>query len=346
MFPHTKKRKAEDLAVAAGSAMEEGDIETAIGLANAATKLYDHSGKVWFIHGQVMQLAEQYEDALESYAAAKACEPDKAALAIYNQGKVYEDLQQWDQAFEAFDTVVELDPEDADAWVNRGMALAEVDRHLEAIVSYDRALKLSPDDVDAWANKGNSLQVTGKLDDAIVCYNSAINIDPENLASHYGLCESLYHQEQYEESLNFAENALQLDPTLAPAWVFKAISLSQQGHNRHALDAIEKAAVLEPESPETWNNRGEILGLLNRLDEARESFERALNLDKKCAAGWFGIARIHCFRGAHEAALDCFDGYFRLAPETDALIPAAQSAYKLCCETLETQQLVKPDSKK
>lgn len=344
MFPRKRKRKAEDLAVAAGSAMEKGDIETAIDLADAATKTYDLSGKVWFIHGQVMQLAKQYETALESYAAAKICEPDKAALAIYNQGKVYEELQQWDQAIKAFDAVVELDPEDTDAWVNRGVALAEMDRHLEAVVSYDRALKLSPDDVDAWANKGNSLQVTGKYDDAVACYTSAINIDPANLAGHYGLCESLYHQEQYEESVGFAENALQLDPTLAPAWVFKAIALSQQGHNRHALDAIEKAAVLEPESPETWNNRGEILGLLNRLDEAEKSFDRALDLDEEYAAGWFGIARIHCFRGAHEAALDCFDDYFRLAPETDALMPAAKAAYKLCCDTLEAQELAKPDS--
>ena len=216
MFQRKRKRKAEKLAVAAGSAMEEGDIETAVGLADAATKAYDRSGKAWFIHAQVMQLAGQYEAALESYATAKTCEPDKAALAIYNQGKVYEELQQWDQAIKAFDTVVELDPEDTDAWVNRGVALAELDRHLEAIASYDRALKLSPGDVDAWANKGNSLQVAGRYDDAVACYTAAINIDPENLAGHYGLCESLYHQEQYEESVDFAKNALKLDPTLAP----------------------------------------------------------------------------------------------------------------------------------
>ena len=131
---------------------------------------------------------------------------------------------------------------------------------------------------------------------------------------------------------------------VAASQILEGPDSSYGGDAAELVDAIEKAAVLEPESPETWNNRGEILGLLNRLDEAEESFDRALDLDEEYAAGWFGIARIHCFRGAHEAALDCFDDYFRLAPETDALMPAAKAAYKLCCDTLEAQELAKPDS--
>jgi tetratricopeptide (TPR) repeat protein len=68
------------------------------------------------------------------------------------------------------------------------------------------------------------------------------------------------------------------------------------GRNDHALNAIEKAAVLKFDSPEVWNNRGEILVLLNQFDEARSSFDRALEIDAECAAAWFGRGQLSCFQ--------------------------------------------------
>lgn len=48
---------------------------------------------------------------------------------------------------------VELDPQDAGAWGNLGMALGILGDHLDAIPCFTRALELDPDDPDAWRGK-------------------------------------------------------------------------------------------------------------------------------------------------------------------------------------------------
>jgi len=47
----------------------------------------------------------------------------------------------------------ELDPKDAVAWHNRGLALDELGRYEEAIRCYDTALGINPEDAIAWDNK-------------------------------------------------------------------------------------------------------------------------------------------------------------------------------------------------
>ena len=47
----------------------------------------------------------------------------------------------------------ELDPKDAVAWHNRGLALDELGRYEVAIRCYDTALGINPEDAIAWDNK-------------------------------------------------------------------------------------------------------------------------------------------------------------------------------------------------
>lgn len=52
---------------------------------------------------------------------------------------------------------LEIDPNDADAWNNKGNALYNLGNYNEAIECYDRALKIDPKNADARYNKGSAL---------------------------------------------------------------------------------------------------------------------------------------------------------------------------------------------
>lgn len=60
-----------------------------------------------------------------------------------------------------------LEPDNPEAWYNKGMALYRLERYEEAVSSYEEALRLRPDDPEAWYNKGIALSDLERVDEAI-----------------------------------------------------------------------------------------------------------------------------------------------------------------------------------
>ena len=46
----------------------------------------------------------------------------------------------------------------------------------KALAAYENALRIDPDDADAWFNKGMTLKKMGKISDATRCVETAINL--------------------------------------------------------------------------------------------------------------------------------------------------------------------------
>ena len=58
------------------------------------------------------------------------------------------------------------------------MALGKLGRYEEAIKSYDEALKIDPKDAQAWNNKGVALGNLGRYGEAVTCFERALEIAP------------------------------------------------------------------------------------------------------------------------------------------------------------------------
>jgi tetratricopeptide (TPR) repeat protein len=55
--------------------------------------------------------------------------------------------------------------------------------HVVAIKHYDRALEIEPDNVEAWTNKGVVIGNMGKYNEAIECYDRVLEIEPNYVES-------------------------------------------------------------------------------------------------------------------------------------------------------------------
>ena len=78
------------------------------------------------------------------------------SVALYNQDK-------YDEAIQACEKAIELDPNLAAAWINMGNALDELGKSNEAIKAYEEAIRLDLNNTNAWANKGETLEQTEKV---------------------------------------------------------------------------------------------------------------------------------------------------------------------------------------
>lgn len=97
----------------------------------------------------------------------------KAPNTCYNKALIR-------KARNCYSKATELDPNNADAWVNRGNVLFILDEREEAIVCYDKAIKINPDHAEAYYNKGSVLNLLSRFKEALDAFDKAVELDPDN----------------------------------------------------------------------------------------------------------------------------------------------------------------------
>ncbi|NJL68238.1 MAG: tetratricopeptide repeat protein [Microcoleus sp. SM1_3_4] len=77
-----------------------------------------------------------------------------------------------EKPIERGEKMIEINPQDAQTWYERGNALLEMGRLPAAIESWEKAIELEPKFPEAWYNKGLALRKLGQLEAAVSCYNN------------------------------------------------------------------------------------------------------------------------------------------------------------------------------
>ena len=118
---------------------------------------------------------------------------------------------EYELALKAMDKAIELKPDFADAWNNRGVALDKLGRHEEALEAFDKAIELKPDYSDAWNNSGVTLDELGRYDEALKAYDKAIELKPDFAVAWYNKARSYSLIGDKENALKNLSKAIDLD---------------------------------------------------------------------------------------------------------------------------------------
>jgi protein O-GlcNAc transferase len=97
------------------------------------------------------------------------------------------------EALDYYERFLAAEPGVAEAWHNRGSALAQLKSFGEAVASYDRALALRPDSAQTWNNRAHALVEEKRYAEAARDYEKALALDPEfPFARGYRLAAKLW----------------------------------------------------------------------------------------------------------------------------------------------------------
>jgi tetratricopeptide (TPR) repeat protein len=129
--------------VAARLALENGDLDAARKSVECALAADPAPAEAWALHGALAHQAGDLSTAAEALARSAELKPD--AVVLFNLGAVYQDLARFDQAITSFGAAIELDPDDPDAWLQRGRCLARTDRAQDAAADLRRFEELAPE---------------------------------------------------------------------------------------------------------------------------------------------------------------------------------------------------------
>jgi tetratricopeptide (TPR) repeat protein len=85
-----------------------------------------------------------------------------------------------EEAIKYYDKILEINPEDQKALLNKGSVLKDLERYEESIKYYDRILEINPDHVKALASKGLSLEFLLQWAEAEELIFRAVELEPDN----------------------------------------------------------------------------------------------------------------------------------------------------------------------
>jgi tetratricopeptide (TPR) repeat protein len=190
--------------------------------------------------------------------------------------------KQYDAAVEAWEKAVALDPGDARAHNNFGIALAGAGRMGEAIEEYRKSLTLNANSSQTENNLGSALAEKGNLEEARSHFENALRINPDNASAAVNLGNALAAEGGHtEQAIALLTRALEVQPNSPDGQNGLGVVLAHEGNLAEATEHLLKAVALAPQDAGYRYNLGRVYAAQSRFAEALPQFEEAATLTKR-----------------------------------------------------------------
>jgi tetratricopeptide (TPR) repeat protein len=160
-------------------------------------------------------------------------------------------------AIAALQRAVASDARYSDAYFRLGIALEKQGEIGAAIVAYDRATELLPSLTEAWFREGALVYTLGHLEEAIGCFRRAAATGGNTSFGSLG----------------------------------KARALLTEDRNQEAELVLRKTLARDPGNAMAHDLLGNLLSEFGRFNEARECFERAIEIAPLLAGSYYDLVR-------------------------------------------------------
>ncbi|MDC1439937.1 tetratricopeptide repeat protein [Planktomarina temperata] len=288
---------------------ETGEFDQAIDLLKDEIKRFPKDADMLALLSHCYLLAEQVEDAKLYLDKAKKIAPENASvgwntarltlkeknpldalnIARDTSQKFPDDVEgmgvlgaclrangEMVESLEVLNKAIELNPDYAEALINRGLIRLSRENKPEALADLELAHRLKPHIKQIW-----DLVISLKVEvqdysDAILLLINMIEIDP-NWEKGFSLLAAC-NQKADDSALAVKsfEKVLEVKPGSAAMHVNLGIALTKQGETKTAIANFNKALAIKPDYADAHNNMGVTLKEQGKLEEAIEAYNKAL----------------------------------------------------------------------
>ncbi len=102
-----------------------------------------------------------------------AVDGDKVENAYLLKGFALNRLEQYEDALQAFDAAIEIDPKRLDLWQHKAYTLTKLGRFMEVLKCYDVMTGIKPGDAELWNRKGEIYLALGQINEANEAFSMA-----------------------------------------------------------------------------------------------------------------------------------------------------------------------------
>jgi tetratricopeptide (TPR) repeat protein len=243
------------------------------------------------------------------------------AIALWNMlGASAAQIGKLDQAVKAFEQIISLNPNQANAHFNMGNALKDQGKLEEAIEAYSNALTIKPDYEAALNNVVVALKTKGKtgekrLKKVLEAYNKAQALKNETANSYFRRAFDLQIKGKLEESLAAYSKVLAIKPDYADAYLNMGTTYAGQGKLEEALAAYSKVLAIKPDYADAYLNMGTTFAEQGKLEEAIHAYSKALAIKPDYADAYLNMGAALTNQGKLEEAIEAYNNTLAIKPD-------------------------------
>ena len=277
----------------------------------------------------------QYQEALEAFDRAQTIDPlepqlwQNKALVLQYLNRPQESNRLYQEALEAYERVIQENPQNITALLDKANVLSKLQRHESALVAYEQAIALNEDSHLAWLGKGNALFALQRYEDALAAFNRTVKVQPKSYISWHNRGSVLRDGlRNLPEAIASYDRSLEINPNFYHAWRDRGVALSQNQQHEKAIESFQKALSIKPSDYQSWVGRGIALSSLGKTAEAISVFDRAVEIQPQDPFVWMN-------RGAALEAgnryTEACEAYREVKKINPGFSPAIQKLQQLNC---------------
>lgn len=168
------------------------------------------------------------------------------------------------QTVDALTATLAQQPQDAEAYYQRGAAYLKSGQYAEAIQDYTKVIELIPQAARGYQARGLAYTEFAYPDKAIADYQQAVERDPTDAVTYQYWGRTLAQTQQFEEALQKFQKAIELDPDDARTYFERGYAYMQANKFAQAIYDYTECLRRQPDNFRAWYYRGAVYAKLQQ----------------------------------------------------------------------------------
>lgn len=200
---------------------------------------------------------------------------EKNAGAYAGLGEMYDLLDQKDDALENYRKALSLDSDLTELYTPIGILHYQKGEISEADNYLTKALAVSSDNAETQLFLGLVRYSQNRNEEALAAFRRSIQIDPDSPDAHYYLGETLDRLKNTAEAIDEYKKAVAFNPSYTEAWFDLGVAYYNSEQYNLAVDAYKQTIKLKNDYGEAYANLGDAYRQLKNYDEAYSAYRLA-----------------------------------------------------------------------
>jgi len=278
----------------------------------------DGPADVFMLIGNEYQNLKQYEKAIHYYKLALE-QDGEDELALYNIAYCFDLTDTNDESIEFFEDFLENNPYSEIGWYQLSVSFHNINQLQEALDAVEYAIVIDDEFAAAYHEKASILEDMEMYEEAISVYKELIELDSPSGLAYLRISNAYKQMGNPRAALVYSIKATHEDPQLDEAWMERGLLLDEIGKLQEGIFFIRKAVQLSPTNTDYQFICGTSNRKLGFLGEAKENFQKLIELGHIEARVWINLADLLIEMEEYDSSMQTLSKGIDLNPEDPAL---------------------------
>jgi tetratricopeptide (TPR) repeat protein len=170
--------------------------------------------------------------------------------------------------------------EQAQIFEHIGSTSLKEGREADSVSAFESAVELDPDNPDALCKLGKAYAATGEHEKARNCFGKAVGLAPDDAEALQAMGEACYSCEDFESALQHLTKARSLSPQSDQIAYLIGLTYDKLGAFEKAVKSLQSAVNMNPREAKYYYSLGFTYDSNGMKEKALENFKKAMELEK------------------------------------------------------------------